>query len=299
MDVRKQYHVWPGATGIDAWDVDRLIGLSHDFPVTDVDVSTIAEVDAVYWFDETEAPTVRRVVEHLRLIEEVDLTHPIILGPDGRVMDGMHRIARAMLEGRSMIRAVRIREPPRAGLSQLRSVRASTRLTRGAQICCSGTGGRYVNRPPRNPRNTSGATTMHNAFASERSKSTTTLQLISFSGWSAVEDDRHGFDAGHHVLADALDVADDVEAGEPPQELGDHDARFAAGEVGAEAEVLGEPERDVRDRASASRRASRRAPDVVVTVRRRVEEAEVVALVDLLPVDLDVVERGAAHVGDR
>ena len=110
--MRKQYHVWPGATGIDAWDVDRLIGLSRDFPVTDVDVSTIAEVDAVYWFDETEAPTVRRVVEHLRLIEEVDLTHPIILGPDGRVMDGMHRIARAMLEGRSMIRAVRFENLP-------------------------------------------------------------------------------------------------------------------------------------------------------------------------------------------
>ncbi|MGH3263648.1 MAG: hypothetical protein ACRDNS_16835, partial [Trebonia sp.] len=40
------------------------------------------------------------------LIIQVDLSHPIILGPDGRVMDGMHRIARALLEGLPAINAV-------------------------------------------------------------------------------------------------------------------------------------------------------------------------------------------------
>jgi hypothetical protein len=110
--VRKQYHFWPGESGLDAWDVDRLVALSRDLPVTAVDVSTIAEVDTVYWFDEDQTPTVRRVVEHLRLIEEVDVTYPIILGPDGRVMDGMHRIARAMLEGRTTIPGVRLQHLP-------------------------------------------------------------------------------------------------------------------------------------------------------------------------------------------
>jgi hypothetical protein len=110
--MRKQYHFWPGAMGLDAWDVDRLIVLSQEFPVTDVDVSTIDEVDTVYWFNEAEIPTVRKVVEHLRLIEHVDPTRPIILGPDGRVMDGMHRIARAILEGRTTIRAVRFEQLP-------------------------------------------------------------------------------------------------------------------------------------------------------------------------------------------
>jgi hypothetical protein len=46
------------------------------------------------------------VVDHVRLIEEVDLSHPIILGFDGRVMDGMHRVAKALLRGRTKIRAV-------------------------------------------------------------------------------------------------------------------------------------------------------------------------------------------------
>jgi hypothetical protein len=38
----------------------------------------------------------------------VDVSHPIILGPDGRVLDGMHRVARALLEGRLSIQAVRL-----------------------------------------------------------------------------------------------------------------------------------------------------------------------------------------------
>jgi hypothetical protein len=38
------------------------------------------------------------VIEHARLIREVNLRYPVILGPDGRVMDGMHRVARAILE---------------------------------------------------------------------------------------------------------------------------------------------------------------------------------------------------------
>jgi len=110
--VRKQYHFWSGENGLDAWDVDRLLALSRDLPVIAVDVSTITEVDTIYWFDEEQTPTVRRVVEHLRLIEEVDVTYPIILGPDGRVMGGMHRIARAMLKGRLTIEAVRLERLP-------------------------------------------------------------------------------------------------------------------------------------------------------------------------------------------
>jgi len=71
-------------------------------------VETIGEIDTVYWFDgREELATVRKVVEHARLIEEVDTSYPIVLGPDGRVMDGMHRIARALLEGREEIVAVR------------------------------------------------------------------------------------------------------------------------------------------------------------------------------------------------
>lgn len=106
--MRKQYHFWPAEQGFDAWDVDRLIELSRGLPVERVPVNSIGEIDTVYWFDgRDEQPTVRKVVDHARLISEVDTSYPIILGHDGRVMDGMHRIARALLEGRTEIDAVR------------------------------------------------------------------------------------------------------------------------------------------------------------------------------------------------
>ncbi len=105
--MRKQYHFWPGTQRLDAWDVDRLIKLSADFPVEDVKLEDIKEIDSNYWFDETAKPTVRKIVEHTKLIEDVDMSHPIILGPGNRVMEDMHRIARTLLENRPTIKAVR------------------------------------------------------------------------------------------------------------------------------------------------------------------------------------------------
>jgi hypothetical protein len=106
--MRKQYHFWPGARRFDAWDVDRLIELSRGLPVEEVAVDSITEVDTDYWFKIGPAEsTVRQIVTHMRLVQQVDPRHPIILGADGRVMDGMHRVARAMLEGRTSIAAVR------------------------------------------------------------------------------------------------------------------------------------------------------------------------------------------------
>lgn len=112
LSVRKQYHFWPGDNGFDAWDVDRLIEVSRGLPIETVAVDSIAEIDTAYWFDgSVEVPTVRKVVEHAKLILEVDLSYPVILGHDGRVMDGMHRIARALMDGRAEVYAVRFPAP--------------------------------------------------------------------------------------------------------------------------------------------------------------------------------------------
>ena len=111
--VRKQYHFWPADPGFDAWDVDRLIELSRGLPVHAVAVASVGEVDTAYWFEGiTAVPTVRAVVDHARLMLAADLSYPVILGPDGRVMDGMHRIARALLEGVAEVSAVRLPHLP-------------------------------------------------------------------------------------------------------------------------------------------------------------------------------------------
>lgn len=110
--MRKQYHFWPADPGFDAWDVDRLIERSRDLPVEPVAVASISEIDTAYWFEGiTVEPTVRNVVDHARLMLRADLSYPVILGYDGRVMDGMHRIARALLEGVAEISAVRFPSP--------------------------------------------------------------------------------------------------------------------------------------------------------------------------------------------
>jgi hypothetical protein len=103
----------PGDSGLDAWDVDNLVQATAHLPVKDVELDAIREVDTLYWFnDGDERPTVRRMAEHMRLVRDVDPSFPIILGADGRVMDGMHRVVRALLEGQPTIRAVQFEEDP-------------------------------------------------------------------------------------------------------------------------------------------------------------------------------------------
>ena len=112
--MRKQYHFWPSDRGLIAWDVDRLIELSRGFPRVQVPLESISELDQVYWFDDDqEKPTCRKVLQHAQLIEEANFEHPIILASDGRVMDGMHRVAKAVQQGLKTIEAVRFEIDPR------------------------------------------------------------------------------------------------------------------------------------------------------------------------------------------
>jgi hypothetical protein len=106
--MRKQYHFRPGPSGMRAWDIDRLVELSRELVPTLVPLAEIRELDEAYWGE----MTCRDVAEHARLIHEADLSFPVILSSDGRIMDGMHRAAKALLEGRSHIAAVRFTTDP-------------------------------------------------------------------------------------------------------------------------------------------------------------------------------------------
>jgi hypothetical protein len=111
--MRKQYHLRQSPCGLLAWDVDRLIALTADLIPQTMPLAAIRELDEPFWFGGgSEAATCRAVADHARLIAETDLSYPIILGADGRVMDGMHRVARAYLEGRDVIMAVQLTVDP-------------------------------------------------------------------------------------------------------------------------------------------------------------------------------------------
>lgn len=111
--MRKQYHFRPSTRGLQAWDVDRLVALTKDLPRIQVPLTAIRELDEPYWFSSGSGDaTCRAVVEHAQFIAEADLRFPIILSSDGRVMDGMHRVAKALLNGLANVEAVRFQHDP-------------------------------------------------------------------------------------------------------------------------------------------------------------------------------------------
>lgn len=110
--MRGQYHFRRSERRLLAWDVHRLVELSRDLPREWVPLNNIRELDESFWSNEGQRMTCRQVVEHARLMQECDLAFPVILSSDRRVMDGMHRICKALLLGRDTIEAVRFREDP-------------------------------------------------------------------------------------------------------------------------------------------------------------------------------------------
>lgn len=111
--MRKQYHFHKTDEGVLIWDIHRLVELSRELNVVEIPLAQINELDETFWFGEHgEAPTCRRIAAHAKLIQETDLAHPIILAADGRVMDGMHRVCKAWIEGRTTIHAVKFENDP-------------------------------------------------------------------------------------------------------------------------------------------------------------------------------------------
>lgn len=109
--MRKQYYFQASEHGLLAWDVDRLVELTRSLPPKRVPLSAIRELDET-WFGDGESATWRSMIDHVRLMDEADLAYPIILSAAGRVMDGMHRVAKAVRFGHDSISAVQFEVDP-------------------------------------------------------------------------------------------------------------------------------------------------------------------------------------------
>jgi hypothetical protein len=111
--MRTQYYFRRSPNGLCAWDIRRLIAQTRDLVPERVPLGAIRELDESYWAHESaQQLTCREIVGHARLMLDCDLAFPIILSSDGRVMDGMHRVCKALLEGRAAIEAVRFVSDP-------------------------------------------------------------------------------------------------------------------------------------------------------------------------------------------
>jgi hypothetical protein len=93
--------------------VDRLVSLTEGRTPQKIKLDAIAELDEDFWFHGSNTHvTCRLIAMHARLIEEADLSHPIIMCSNRRVMDGMHRVLKALSAGLKDIDAVVFESDP-------------------------------------------------------------------------------------------------------------------------------------------------------------------------------------------
>lgn len=91
------------------WDSTTLYTAAKDLPTFDLPLIGIA-TDFLPWV----LNNFSDVIYHLKRIENVKLEHPIILDTNGIVIDGWHRIAKAVLKGDTTIKATRLKQMPLA-----------------------------------------------------------------------------------------------------------------------------------------------------------------------------------------
>lgn len=109
--MRQQYHRRNVDGKILIWNVNKLIELCKDFPILSIPLKDIREINEPYWFPPEVIVTTKDIIEHMKLVNEASLDYPIILCSEGRIIDGMHRVAKAILLGHTHIKAVRFKDP--------------------------------------------------------------------------------------------------------------------------------------------------------------------------------------------
>lgn len=95
------------SAGNKRWKVTSLIAKAQGLPVESMPLNHLN----IYNLS-PRITSMRNWVSHIKSVLAADLDCPIILGDDGYVMDGRHRIARALLEEKETIKFVRFEEDP-------------------------------------------------------------------------------------------------------------------------------------------------------------------------------------------
>lgn len=88
------------------WRVTRLIAETKDLPILNIPLRYLS---LFYTYDNL---SIREFVMHVRAMERADLSCPIILDEDGALMDGHHRIMKALHLNHATIKAVRFEVNP-------------------------------------------------------------------------------------------------------------------------------------------------------------------------------------------
>lgn len=100
---------WVAPDGTDeCWEVSVLWEAAKGLTPETVDLTTLDETTELnLWICHWRDTTHPKMVPELARIEAADLSYPVILHPAGWLMDGCHRVARALMTGRTTVQAVR------------------------------------------------------------------------------------------------------------------------------------------------------------------------------------------------
>lgn len=90
-----------------AWRVSRLIFLSQNFKPFNIPMKALNIYDLFPVSKNT-----MDFIKHMKKVLDSDLSYPIILDDEGYIMDGRHRILKALFEGVKTIKAVRFDKTP-------------------------------------------------------------------------------------------------------------------------------------------------------------------------------------------
>lgn len=99
------------------WYAESLWALAVELPVFEIPLESVKAwtgapaLDEDCWFV-GRTPTLREVARHCGRINATTFEHPIILNDDGTLMDGGHRLCKALLDGRPTISAVQFSTMP-------------------------------------------------------------------------------------------------------------------------------------------------------------------------------------------
>lgn len=112
--MKKKYYVRKVNGETHIWDVDKLVKLSEHYLPKEVMLESLDELDSNYWFQNGEdVPSVRKIANHIEFAEKTSFKYPVILSSDGKVMDGMHRILKALMKGKETIKVIQFLEDPK------------------------------------------------------------------------------------------------------------------------------------------------------------------------------------------
>ena len=91
------------------WRVLSLIHHAKDLEPFDLPLSCI-NLATTTWEGDTK--TIKGFAGHMKRVNEADLKYPVIMDDDGFIMDGWHRVAKALVLGLATIKAVRFDKTP-------------------------------------------------------------------------------------------------------------------------------------------------------------------------------------------